>query len=140
MSYYNQPDHELIDRRDVAARRILLRLANATTDDVTPSGTSDDGGSNANAGDATADDPVMARWRDAATTHNLPAPDRQPLAVNGHSIWPVWRTRYVAASLADLPESVSDALDERGIGVVVFGPDQNGWPEAFEQLTTALGR
>ena len=27
MSYYNQPDHELLDRRDRAAREILLRLA-----------------------------------------------------------------------------------------------------------------
>src|SRR5262249_52393084 len=31
MSYFNQPDHELLDRRDAAARRILLRTARATT-------------------------------------------------------------------------------------------------------------
>ena len=34
MSYFNQPDHELIDRRDIVAREILLRLANSTTADL----------------------------------------------------------------------------------------------------------
>src|SRR5262249_41400004 len=31
MSYYNQPDHEILDRRDEAARELLLRLARAHT-------------------------------------------------------------------------------------------------------------
>ncbi len=37
LSYYNQPDHELIDRRDEPAREVLLRLARATTHGVAPS-------------------------------------------------------------------------------------------------------
>ena len=31
MSYYNQPDHESLDRRDENARAVLLRLAGART-------------------------------------------------------------------------------------------------------------
>jgi hypothetical protein len=34
LSYYNQPDHERIDRRDEATRTLLLRLARAATRDT----------------------------------------------------------------------------------------------------------
>ena len=37
MSYYNQPDHELLDRRDEKAQEILLRLARARTTVQAPS-------------------------------------------------------------------------------------------------------
>ena len=36
LSYYNQPDHELIDRTDPELLEILLRLARAEVDPVAP--------------------------------------------------------------------------------------------------------
>jgi hypothetical protein len=135
MSYFNQPDHELIDRRNIAAREILLRLANSTTVNLS--------------GQATAetihpasesDDPLAAQWRAAAVERGLPAADSEPLLVDGHAVHPVWRSHYVAAALAHLPTQVTETLEDRGFEIVPFGGDVAAWPNSFLQLVNALGR
>src|SRR5262249_27583834 len=77
LSYYNQPDHELIDRRDADALRILLRLARSEVGPIAISG-----GSGGNWGEA------IRRWR-------MPTPDGRPLQANGEELPLVWRSRRI---------------------------------------------
>ena len=77
LSYYNQPDHELIDRTNVEVRRIMLRLARSKVEPEVS--------------DQDSNDPwlsAFARWK-------LPSPDVAPLVVGeldfflsfGEAIW-----------------------------------------------------
>ena len=133
LSYYNQPDHELIDRRDDRAREILLRLAAASTRGLRLGG-----------GDEPPPQPrppasAGGRWHDEARRLALPEPDGEPLVVDGVPVPLCWRAHYVAAVLADAPAPTRRALEDRGFDVVAFG-DETSWPEAFSRLSRSLGR
>lgn len=144
MSYYNQPDHDLIDRRDSAARELLLRLAASRTGDTLgvdrpieqiPAAplivTRDLTASPAN--------PLMVRWRAMADELGLLVPDAEPMSIDGQAIQPVWRSHYIAAALAALPANIVTALEDRGFEVIEFGQDEKSWPDAFRHLTHGLG-
>ena len=133
MSYYNQPDHELIDRRDEDARSLLLRLARSTTIRM-------DGKRSArsNAPPAMVDSP-LARWSDLARAMELPPPDAAALDVSGCSIPLVWRGHYVAAVFEEAPEGIATVLEDQGFEMIFFG-DEATWPESFTRLAKALGR
>jgi hypothetical protein len=133
MSYYNQPDHEIIDRRDEEARRLLVRLARAKTSTVDKTGTTP--APVLTPGEAPNE---TGRWQAKARSLEVPAWDRTPL--DGHPSVPfVWRAHYVAAAFATTPATAMAALEDLGFEVIVFGPE-DAWPEAFARLAAALGR
>ena len=119
LSYYNQPDHEIIDRRDEGAKSVLLRLARSTTTglDVATPGHAEAGGSS----------PLAAR--------DLPPTDTEPLVVAGTSIALAWRAHYVVATMRPLPEAVASALADRGFEIVLLDGEA-----AWGRLATLLGR
>lgn len=133
MSYYNQPDHERIDRRDNEARVLLLRLARATTvlqappQSMRPSA-------------PPPSDPVLARWLAAARTLELPRFDKEPLEIAGAALPMAWRDHYVGATFEPLPTAVVKELEDKGFEVVVFGNAESAWPDSFARLASALGR
>ena len=134
MSYFNQPDHELLDRRDGATREMLLRLARATTHlerattSVHPRAIPE--GLN----------PDVVRWFELADQRGLPRPDTEALTIGAVRLPLVWRGHYVAALRDKTEIDAREALEERGFEVVVFeGPDGT-WSDAFARLATALGR
>jgi hypothetical protein len=137
MSYYNQPEHELIDRRDEAARALLLRLARATTSMLETPATRP----GSRAGDVPAHvDPALAHWLEVARARELPPPDAAPF-VDGDAQLPlVWRAHYVAAAFEGTPGSVVKTLEDKGFEVVAFPAEDSNWPPAFSRLATALGR
>jgi len=137
MSYYNQPDHELIDRREEGARALLLRLARATTSMRETSVTRPA----ALAGDPTTGvSPALVNWLELAGARDLPRPDPTPF-VNGESqIQLVWRAHYVAVVFEDTAESIVSALKDKGFEFVVFAREESSWPQAFTLLSKALGR
>ncbi len=122
LSYYNQPDHPLIARRDPQALELLLRLVASTT---TPDETSGAQGG--------APEPLSQpdRWRAALADRGLRAPDAEPLDGG----WVGWRNDWVAASLTG---QGGDALADQGFTLVSFG-DAAAWPAAFDRLATLLG-
>ncbi|MCK6502709.1 DEAD/DEAH box helicase [Myxococcota bacterium] len=124
LSYYNQPDHPLIDRRDAQALEILLRLAGAVTTPVEEGPTPPAGGD--------APDPARARWLAALTARGLPAPDPSPL--DGGLVG--WREHFVAASLAGAGDGAG--LADLGYAIVPFA-DEPSWADAFDRLATLLG-
>jgi Lhr-like helicase len=107
LSYYNQPDHELIDRTNVEALRILLRLGRST---VTPQRAGSSG-----------DNP----WANALRRWGLPIPDSTPLALDDVSLPLVWRSYLVVAATVPLPRKAMEAASAAGF--VVFNiPDRPG--------------
>lgn len=127
MSYYNQPDHELIDRRDEGARQVLLRLASSRTQDqvATPP-------------PGMAPEP-RSGWASEAIRRALPPADAEPLIIGSTTIPFVWRTHYVAALHEALTPDVVAQLDDLGFELIHFG-DRSTWHSAFERLAAVLGR
>jgi len=130
LSYYNQPDHELINRRDEGAKTVLLRLAASSTLGLisakTPLRASY--GSEAPAGG----------WLSAARARLVLEPDAEPLVIDGVVVQFCWRTHYVAAVFPETPTATRRALDDRGFTVVEF-LDESTWPVSFAILAHALG-
>ena len=135
MSYFNQPDHEQLERRDPDAREVLIRLARGVTTLLAapttrhptlppplPAG----------------DDPTTA-WLAYARQTELPAPDTSPLVVDTSLVPLVWRNHYVAAVIDALPALVTQ-LEDKGFAVVVLGSSAATWAEATAALAKLLGR
>ncbi len=101
LSYYNQPDHELINRTDRDVRVLLLRLARGN---VVVENRVQDGSANG------AWPAALARW-------GLPTPDKEPLSVNGANLPLAWRAHLAAAAVGSLdPQTRADA---EALGFVV---------------------
>jgi hypothetical protein len=131
LSYYNQTDHEIIDRRDLAAREILVRLAQVST---TISGSPE----------PEPEDSVMAdeqgweaRWRSAAADalKGSAAPVRS--VVGDHAVLQ-WTTDLVAIALPDTPRELQHEWEERGYTFVRFAVDMGTWPQTFARLARLL--
>jgi Lhr-like helicase len=131
LSYYNQPDHELIDRQGDEVKRFLLRLAHSRT---VPHGMSSSG----LAATVTAD-ARNTGWRTAIALPGAPAPDHEPLAGLGALDHAVWRNHYALATLEALPPPLRTDLEGRGMIIVVFGADPSAWPARQAELARALG-
>ena len=132
MSYYNQPDHELLDRRDEHARALLVRLAHART-------VADADQPAAAFHAVNGDQPAEGRWLAEASRRGIPAPDPKPLAADGWSVPWVWRRHYVAAVFGETEAPVLQAMEEFGFEVVRFDAPE-GWNAAFARLASALGQ
>ena len=132
MSYYNQPDHEILDRRDGDARTLLLRLAHSRT-------VADDEQRGAELRAVNGGQPDESRWLSEASRRGIPEPDPKPLAADGWSVPWVWREHYVAAVFGEAEAPALQAMEEFGFEVVRFGAPES-WNAAFVRLTSALGQ
>jgi Lhr-like helicase len=121
LSYYNQPDHELIDRTDESALRVLLRLARAeVTARLRQAGISEGG-----------------PWSDAAARWGLPRPDAPPAAFGGE-IPLSWSAYYVAAGPPDAVERTRTLAEGMGFTLFVVNDHNGSAPPAA--LAAALGK
>jgi hypothetical protein len=100
LSYFNQPDHELIDRTNDEVRRILLRLARSRV----MSAVSMDNG--------------IGGWGEALARWKLPPADAAPLVMGDIKVELVWRSRLVAATTSALSAEEHSAIVEMGFSVV----------------------
>lgn len=130
MSYYNQPDHELIDRRDEGVRAMLLRLASSRVQLAV---------TQPPPAFATASSDAASAWATEAAARGVPAADAEPLDVDGTSIPLVWRRHYVVALQDAASPEVLMRLDDLGFEVIRF-ETRSTWPGAFERLVRVLGR
>jgi hypothetical protein len=123
LSYYNQPDHEHIDRTDDDVRHTLLRLARG---DVAPIGSSTAAGE-------------TGTWPEALSRWGLPLPDSEPLIVDGALLPLAWRAHLAAAVFRPVGHDTRAALDALGFAVATV-PDEPGDtppPELAEMLRGA---
>jgi hypothetical protein len=119
LSYYNQPDHELIDRTDKDVISILLRLARCETIPLQRQVM------------------VQGGWTEAIARWQLPAPDDQPLSINGIELPLTWRSYLTVASMKSLDEEVRSALENRGFTIILL-PEVPG-AEPPSDLATRFG-
>ncbi|MBI3074427.1 MAG: DEAD/DEAH box helicase [Deltaproteobacteria bacterium] len=137
VSYYNQPDHERIDRRDADAKSLLVRLARAVTSGLDAPPVSRR--SSRPSAPPGADD-ALARFRDLARAREFPAPDAEPLLVGVVQVPLVWRGHYVAALLHAPLADVTSQLEDKGFEVIAFAGDDAAWAASLDRLARALGR
>jgi Lhr-like helicase len=116
LSYFNQPDHELIDRRQDPALAFLIRLAFAAERGV--------------------DGPAKPH----PDLGGCPSPDAAPLVIDGHSIELIWRSaRIAAAEEGSLPIELRDSLSARGIELFPLPGEANARSQALAHLAVLLG-
>ena len=132
MSYYNQPDHDSLDRRDENARAILLRLALGRT--VLRENRSSQGDEPDFGGDSREE-----RWRGEALRRGIPAPDPKPLVAGERCLRCVWRKHYVVALIEEDDRPALQPMEDLGFEVIQF-EDSGDWRAAFARLASALGR
>lgn len=133
LSYYNQPDHEIIDRRDVPARALLLRLAQCQTELIESQeveGPAED--------QVPEEDSWEARWRERFTAFipGAPAPVRSQA---GDDIVLQWTDDLIAVALPDTPRELQEAWEELGYTFVRFARDEATWPAIFMRLARLIG-
>ena len=140
MSYYNQPDHDLLDRRDKEVRAFLLRLAHAKTL-LLLAAPSENEATAAESGPASSDEPdsPLARFWQLARALAIPKADSEPLAVADQVLPLVWRSHYVIATLDATPSAALRKLQSKGFEVIAFGKSETDWSDAFKRLAAALG-
>ncbi|MBV9203307.1 MAG: DUF1998 domain-containing protein, partial [Alphaproteobacteria bacterium] len=124
LSYYNQPDHEHIDRTDDDVRRTLLRLARSEVAPVRPS---------RETGEASI-------WAEALQRWGLPLPDSEPLAIDGAVLPLAWRAHLAAAAFEPVDDSARAALEALGFAVITVPdkPDDAPPPGLAEMLRGPL--
>ncbi len=119
LSYYNQPDHEQIDRTDPELLETLLRLAGASVIPTVAKQTS-------------ATDSLNARVNGG----RVPEPDPNPLLVGDASFPLVWRSHLVVASEIAPTAEQQSALEALGFSVVHI---ENNSSEPPAELVRLLG-
>lgn len=124
LSYYNQPDHEHIDRTDDDVRRVLLRLARGDVSLIGPT---------KGAGEAGAWPEALSRW-------GLPLPDGEPLNVDGAVLPLAWRAHLAAAAFGEVSDDARAAAEALGYTVTTVPekPGDTPPPELAALLASAL--
>jgi hypothetical protein len=131
LSYYNQPDHEIIDRREVELKNALIGLARGRVQaTLRPSEPS--------ASPQPAANGVAARWYMALESRGLDRPDAEPFRHDQGEIALVWRDYNLAATFGEPPPVARDALRAKGFDLVVFPEAEAEWSVSFEQLSSYL--
>lgn len=130
LSYFNQPDHEHINRRNIDALMLLVALANAQ---VQPA-------SSAPSTTASAIDTPLDAWLAALDQANLMRPDVLNVSVNNGAA--IAAAQYKAARalvfLSRLDEQTTGVLRDKGWQVLDFSDDSR-WPQQFTEHTNVFG-
>jgi hypothetical protein len=98
LSYFNQPDHELIDRTSDEAKQMLIDLARGQVVLAAAPGQSVEG----------------AEWAGAFKDAGLPPPDSSPVRFSGQEMSFVWRGHFVAACAFPLTEAMRQEAEAKG--------------------------
>lgn len=116
LSYFNQPDHELIDRTSAEARQLLVDLARGRAVLSQPPGASSGNGG----------------WLGTLRDAGLPDPDPTPMGLAGTELTFAWRSHFVAASPTHLADTVHDEAGAKGWTLFELPEDPAaGIPEAM---------
>jgi hypothetical protein len=98
LSYYNQPDHEKIDRTNNEAKNMLIDLARGELRLTGPRASSEE----------------TTGWLALFKQLGLPAPDPEAVSLAGQEFPFVWRINRTAAATAPLTEAALAYADEMG--------------------------
>nr|WP_247712535.1 DEAD/DEAH box helicase [Qipengyuania xiapuensis] len=130
LSYYNQPDHELIDRRDAEVVEYLIALSQSV--DVA----SGHQKANGSQGSSKPDNSDHSGWHAAFERWDVQEP--KSLDIGGDVINFYWPARDVLAVIGEATEATKQLASARGILDLVELPAEPG-EEPPASLKTALG-
>jgi superfamily II DNA/RNA helicase len=116
LSYFNQPDHNLIDRRDAEVTTFLRQLAEAEFVDAGPAD-------------------VVSGWPSAIRRWGLPAPSSRKVEGTVYDLY--WPSFQVLAVLGHVSDGLASACADLGVDVVQL-PDVPG-EAAPRELIELLG-
>lgn len=122
LSYYNQTDHDLIDRRSLQFQDLLSRLSRVELDTT------------ATTGEVATDNDFAA----ALTAHGLPPVDGKPLNIEGQQVVHIWREHKFAVISPELEQAIGQALVDRGISYLVALNGMEGSEETLQGIADAL--
>lgn len=128
LSYYNQVDHDEIDRRDPKFREMLALLARAR---IVPR--------EIRAQKEDAAEPAAEAFRDAIVARGLQPFDTKPLVVDGVALPFSWRAERVVALYEDQYQRLRDLLEERSLIAVRLARGHETRPDLLAALGAALG-
>ncbi len=98
LSYFNQPDHELINRASIKAKQLLIDLARGKVELL-----------------ASSSRPAVADgWEAAFRDARIPAPDGASVSFAGQNMHFVWQTHFVAACTTPLSEAAREVAKAKG--------------------------
>jgi hypothetical protein len=121
LSYFNQPDHEQIDRTDDTVRRLLLRLARSQVASAKPAAKAE----------------PQSDWHAAIHRWGLPAPDAEPLVVNGTLLPIAWHAHLAVAAIGAVDAETRAGAEALGYAVAVLPEVPGEKPPA--ELVDLLG-
>jgi Lhr-like helicase len=98
LSYFNQPDHELIDRASAEAKQLLIDLSRGEI--VLAAGSSRHAG--------------VDGWEAAFKDAGIPGPDGASVSFADQEMRFTWRTHFVAACTSALSEAAREIADAKG--------------------------
>ena len=125
LSYFNQPDHELIDRTSDEAKQMLVDLARGRVVLATASDrTVEDGG-----------------WANAFKDAGMPPPDGATVCFSNQEMNFAWRSHFVAACVSPLAEATRQVAEAKGWTLFELpGTAAAGVPDAMISLFGGTSR
>lgn len=132
LSYFNQPDHDNIDRRNLDALRVLIGLAHATVSPKEIQSQTEP--------DSTNDDNLVDQWLAALKVANLKQPDAVSVSINQGQATATgqYKSQRILVFIETISLALKNQLQDKGWLVLDFSkPDQ--WPALFAQYAELIG-
>ncbi|MGO9356108.1 MAG: Zn-binding domain-containing protein [Xanthobacteraceae bacterium] len=122
LSYFNQPDHELIDRTSDEAKQMLIDLARGRVV----------------LGVAASAPPEVGGWASAFKEAGLPPADASAVSFSDQEMSFAWRSHFVAACVAPVSEAAREAAEAKGWTLFELpGTGAAGVPDAMVSMFEA---
>jgi hypothetical protein len=116
LSYFNQPDHELIDRTSGEAKKMLVDLARGQIVLATVPSRPAEG----------------EKWESKFKEVGLPSPDAFTVSFSGQEMSFAWRSHFVAACIGPLVNATREAAEAKGWTLFELqGAASEGVPDAM---------
>lgn len=134
LSYYNQPDHDFIDRHDKEALGFLVALANGEVTSfkagATPARQGSPDGST-----------QLDQWLAEVVRRNLREPDQTQVPMNGLDAIAdaVYREARAVVMLEDASEKIESRVADRGYRLIIFPESAEDWETIFDQYPDVFG-
>jgi len=127
LSYYNQPEHLDIDRRDPDAIKILVALANGSVSKRDDAAFSEVSG-------------VESEFTQALKQRNLRLPEKSSVSTKDGSVLPLYYTSArTAIFFGKASEATKQYCADRSINILEVSTDDTSWDEIFKANSDVFG-
>lgn len=133
LSYFNQPDHDNINRRNPDALKLLVALANSNVQPKQPAAQPEQSIQQA--------DGMLGRWLAELSTAGLAEPDKLNIPLSGGAATAAAQFKAARALvfLEPVEQATTTTLQDKGWEVLDFH-DISQWPSQFAALAQLIGK